>query len=75
MSNEIDRANEYAAFANEVSLKNFLQSQSAKKQRIIDAVVMCEDCENEIPTERLTVLPHCTRCIDCQIAYEKELKL
>jgi len=75
MSDEIDRANDYASFANEVALKNYAQNQHSAKQRIIDDVVMCDDCENEIPLNRLAAKPDCIRCIDCQLAYEKELKL
>src|SRR3989344_4431433 len=33
----------------------------------------CEECYEEIPIERLRVLPHATRCMGCQKEYEREL--
>lgn len=31
----------------------------------------CEDCEDDIPLERIVSVPGVTRCISCQEAYEK----
>jgi len=75
MSDEIDRATELTMYSTEVALRNRLRELSIESQRIVDGVVMCDDCENEIPLDRLAAKPDCIRCIDCQMAYEKELKL
>lgn len=32
----------------------------------------CHDCGEEIPAARRQAAPHCTRCIDCQAAFEKK---
>ena len=26
----------------------------------------CDDCDEQIPLERVKAVPYCTRCIDCQ---------
>lgn len=33
---------------------------------------ICDNCEGEIPKERLEVVPGAIRCIHCQERYEKE---
>ena len=35
----------------------------------------CVDCSEEIPTHRLSLLPHVARCIDCQVIKEKKYSL
>lgn len=33
---------------------------------------LCEDCDEEIPSERLAVKPHATLCLSCQTDAERE---
>lgn len=71
----IDRANNQAAFATDLALINHFAEVEQLPQRVVDAVVLCRDCENPIPLARLAALPDCFRCIGCQEVHEKELKL
>ncbi|MGD9976253.1 MAG: TraR/DksA family transcriptional regulator [Desulfatirhabdiaceae bacterium] len=36
---------------------------------------ICEECEEEIPIERLNAVPDATYCIVCQMALEREQKM
>jgi len=39
-------------------------------QKVVGGLVLCEECDQEIPPRRLAVLPHATRCMDCQQTLE-----
>lgn len=70
MSDPIDRANDTAQFNNDLDIKQHLVDHALPEQLIVDGIVECMDCENEIPLNRLAALPNCVRCIDCQTVYE-----
>lgn len=76
MSDPIDSANDMAQFANDLALhQHRLERQyEASLQQVVDGAVECLDCGVEIPAGRLAALSDCVRCVDCQIAYEKELR-
>lgn len=40
-------------------------------QSKVNGVVICEDCDKDIPKRRLEVAPFATRCIRCQQIQEK----
>jgi DnaK suppressor protein len=42
----------------------------AKLASAPDDFGLCEDCEEEIPTKRLAVMPYATRCAACQAKVE-----
>ncbi len=74
MTDDIDRANHTAQFTNDLAIQQYLIEHELPPQQIVAGIVECRDCDVEIPAERLTALPNCVRCIECQIAYEKGLK-
>ena len=70
MSDEIDRANDRVLMDTDLAIQNCLNGQSLSPQRVVHEVVVCLDCNNEIPKNRLEALPLCVRCINCQTVYE-----
>ncbi|MGZ4974660.1 MAG: TraR/DksA family transcriptional regulator [Burkholderiaceae bacterium] len=70
MTDPIDRANDTAQFNNDLAIQQHLIDHTLPAQLIVDGVVECIDCGDEIPVERLAALPNCVRCIDCQTMYE-----
>lgn len=34
----------------------------------------CIDCGKEIPRTRRTLVPGCTRCVECQLEFERRLR-
>lgn len=75
VTDTIDSANNQAAFSTDLALINHFDQVEHESQRVVDDVVLCNDCDNPIPAARLAAIPACFRCIDCQTAHEKELKL
>jgi len=53
------------------SIKNSL-NQPFPKQKIIDGVVLCIDCLETIPEERLKAQKDAARCVECKSIYEKK---
>jgi len=49
-----------------------LAKKALKKIRVTGNYGICEDCGEEIGTERLRVHPIAARCIDCREQLEKE---
>ena len=45
--------------------------EALRKQRSQPSLSECEDCGEDIPLERQTASPGCTRCIHCQGVYER----
>jgi phage/conjugal plasmid C-4 type zinc finger TraR family protein len=44
------------------------------KQRLLPSLEECEDCGEEIPEQRRTLVLGCTRCIYCQELTERRMK-
>lgn len=74
MSDEIDRANDTAQLTNDSAMYLHRRDRVQTHQVWVGGVVVCSDCDAAIPSERLLAIPECERCIDCQVAYEKELR-
>lgn len=50
----------------EAALSEALHTRTSIKQLIRDGEVVCIDCEEPIPKQRLAVCPNAARCMDCQ---------
>ena len=50
---------------------SLFQSLPKKNQWTWADEVRCEDCDREIPPERLAVIPYASRCVACQREFEK----
>jgi phage/conjugal plasmid C-4 type zinc finger TraR family protein len=74
MSDEIDQANDRAAFDTDLALRHARLTREHGDQRYQQGRVVCVDCGTDIPPARLLSLPHCWRCVDCQTAHEHEIK-
>ncbi len=70
MTDPIDRANDTAQFSNNLAIRQHRIDHALPAQLVVDGVVECIDCGDEIPAKRLSALPNCVRCIDCQTMYE-----
>lgn len=68
MKDIIDRANELAEKEREVALAKHRNRTTAC------SLTHCEDCAEPIPEIRRQKVQGCTRCIDCQTAYELRQK-
>lgn len=68
MSNEVDRANDYAAIE--------LESNIAAARKVITRIssFVCESCDLPIPEARRKAVIGCTLCTDCQLIYELKKK-
>lgn len=68
MSDEIDRANDYAAIE--------LESNIAAARKTITRIssFVCENCDRPIPEARRKAVIGCTLCTDCQLIYELKKK-
>lgn len=69
MSDDIDRANDLAAFDVHVALAN--RPQPTGKP----SLEWCDDCGNEIPEARRAALPGVERCVDCAREHENKDKV
>jgi DnaK suppressor protein len=70
MTDLADKANDTAQFSNDLAIRQHQIDHELPDQLVVDGVVECLNCEEEIPAERLEALPNCVRCIDCQTAHE-----
>lgn len=70
MTDLIDGANDIAQFNNDLAIQQHRIDHALPAQLVVDGVVECIDCADEIPSDRLSALPDCVRCIDCQQAHE-----
>jgi DnaK suppressor protein len=77
MSDEADRANDTAQFINDLALRQhrLAAPTTATLHQVAGGAMECLDCGVEIPPGRLAALSDCIRCVDCQTAHEKELRL
>ena len=77
MTDAADSANDLAQFNTELALRQreLERQRAGSLQQVVNGVVECRDCGVDIPPGRLAALSNCVRCVDCQIAYEKELRL
>ncbi len=48
--------------------------RALEKQAAQPSLSECEDCGEDIPVERQTLVRGCTRCIYCQGLHERKLK-
>ena len=62
---QFDRAQALEQQFRDAALKA-AQPTGQQAKRVIGEVVLCQDCDTEIPPKRLAVLPNATRCILCQ---------
>ncbi len=51
--------------------ENRRQAQRATTRRAQGEYGVCEDCGQQISTERLEFLPEATRCVSCQARHER----
>jgi len=58
-----------------VALRGMAQVQRALYRHNNGHKGLCEDCNGPIESERLEVLPEATRCIGCQVAWERTSSL
>ena len=66
----------------QAQVNSLIQNQNAvakvqaalAKQRSQPSLEECEDCGEEIPEQRRTLVMGCTRCIYCQGLFERKLK-
>lgn len=70
MTDIADNANDTAQFNNDVAIRQHAIDHALPAQHVVDGVVECMDCDDEIPAERLEALPDCVRCFECQTAHE-----
>jgi RNA polymerase-binding transcription factor DksA len=49
---------------------NQLQIEHAMQRAVEGQYGLCEDCEDQIPGERLKAWPEATRCVECQRRHE-----
>ena len=56
----------------EVLSGNQLQIEHAMQRAVDGQYGLCEVCEDQIPAERLKVLPEATRCVECQAGTTKQ---
>ena len=71
----LDRANavesrDSAMLRAEVLSGNQLQIEHAMQRAVEGQYGLCEDCEDQIPGERLKAWPEATRCVECQRRHE-----
>jgi DnaK suppressor protein len=55
----------------EVLSGNQLQIEHAMQRAVDGQYGLCEDCEHQIPHERLKASPEATRCVECQRRHEQ----
>lgn len=67
----LDNATELAERERESALQDALQNREPA-QHVSHGEVLCIDCDDEIPAERLLAKPHAARCIDCQEYFERK---
>lgn len=70
---EEDRADQAGQFHVDLALLH--HQQGLEPDTGIASSGICNDCGNDIPPERIAARPHCTRCIDCQRAFELRARL
>jgi phage/conjugal plasmid C-4 type zinc finger TraR family protein len=68
---DIERASKHEEQNRQIAL---LQQQQKAASEATNKTGFCMDCEIAIPKERLEILPHCPRCMDCQHVHEIEMK-
>ncbi|MDH5525561.1 MAG: TraR/DksA C4-type zinc finger protein [Desulfobulbaceae bacterium] len=64
---EGDVAQDYQARHNQESINLGIKSMGSDGP----GTLICVDCEKEIPEERRRMQPSCTRCVECQTAFEE----
>lgn len=66
----VDRAQAHEEKLREQALRHIPQLYDGYEVDT-DTPRFCEDCEEQIPLARVKVVPHCTRCVECQERAEK----
>ena len=51
------------------------QAEHARDRKAQGAYGICEDCGQKIAPERLEALPDSTRCVNCQVEWERGNRL
>lgn len=70
MADIVDMAQVQEAQWRELSLKHRPQ-QGDGYVVDTDTPRYCEDCDEQIPPERVKAAPYCVRCVECQERFEK----
>jgi len=70
-----DRADEIIAINLQLAMAAHEQATQDVDQVVIAGNVICVDCDDVIPPERVAAKHDCVRCITCQEIHEKEAKL
>jgi DnaK suppressor protein len=66
---EIDRANALAETRRQAAVNNVV-NRYKMPQLLINDVVVCRDCNENIPLKRLKKTPDAALCVDCQAIRE-----
>lgn len=69
MADDIDRAQAI----NEQLQRDALDAHR-RRQPSGDSLNECEECGEQIPARRRQAVPGCTRCVECQMMHERDLK-
>jgi len=69
----IDRAQEIETLHREAALAAAITKPSP--QLVINGQILCQECEEPIPTARLKRMPLASRCVDCQEIHEHKGRL
>jgi DnaK suppressor protein len=77
---ESDFAQVLSDRANSETIKRVLeqdreQAEHAQQLRVKGVYGVCEDCGQKIAPERLEALPDSTRCVGCQVEWERGNRL
>lgn len=69
MGDIVDRAQ-----AREQEIREEAIERQRRLARLAPARVDCEDCGEKIPATRRRAVPGCSRCVDCQVEFERRNK-
>jgi RNA polymerase-binding transcription factor DksA len=74
---DADRASDLAGHETEARVLSVLVHSASQVDHALELLQgglygRCEDCRQEIPAERLDVLPEATRCLSCQMRSDQQ---
>jgi len=75
MNDSADRADDVIAMDLQLAMAAHEQAAQDVDQIRIGDEVICVDCDDVVPAERVKAAPHCVRCITCQEIHEKGARL
>ena len=70
MADNVDIAADTAQLLTDLAIHQHRRDYALPPRKWADGAVICRDCDDAIADARLSALPGCVRCIDCQSAHE-----